>query len=103
MPRFWSFQFLFCSFPAFLFILIATNQTAQIEKIEKYGYFWGDNSQWIFRELEEMEGERVSGDLEAASDHYVKKYNKLMKQKKKVGFDKMKKKRVRFLKNKYFT
>ena len=41
-----------------------------------------------------MESERVNGDLEAGSDHYTKKYNKLMKQKKKVGFDKMKKKRV---------
>ena len=43
MPRFWSFQFLFCSFPAFLFILIATNQTAQIEKIEKYNFTFRGN------------------------------------------------------------
>ena len=49
----------------------------------------------IFRELEDLENsEKMNGDLEAGSDHYVKKYNKLMKQKKKVGFDKMKKKRV---------
>ena len=51
----------------------------------------------IFRELEDLENsEKMNGDLEAGSDHYVKKYNKLMKQKKKVGFDKMKKKRVNF-------
>ena len=50
---------------------------------------------YIFRELEDLEeSQRANGDIEAGSDHYVKKYNKLMKQKKKVGFDKMKKKRV---------
>ena len=38
----------------------------------------------------------MNGDIEAGSDQYVKRYNKLMKQKKKVGFDKMKKKRVNF-------
>ena len=53
---------------------------------------------YIFRELEDLEeSQRLNGDIEAGSDHYVKKYNKLMKQKKKVGFDKMKKKRVNFL------
>jgi len=68
-PRFWGFQMLFCTLPSVIFILITSNEEAQISKIDSLqDQFAADNME----------------DTEKCYEN-SKQYQKLEKKKKQIG------------------
>jgi len=72
-PRFWGFQVLFCTLPSVIFIFIASNQEAQIKKL--------DSQEKEFKSKVDAEA-----DEEKQKNYYSsKEYMKIENKKKKIG------------------
>jgi uncharacterized membrane-anchored protein YhcB (DUF1043 family) len=77
-PRFWSFQFMFCLLPSFIFMMVTINQEAQMKKVDH-------------------EMKKIQNKIDQESDEIKKKeyyssseYKTMEKKKKKIGIARMK-------------